>query len=135
MPIIPKHKLGTSTAIDKQKVFDYFNIYIDYKIEDTERESYVCKDGSVLILQPSSIEGKIFVNFHINIEVDYTGKIWFMQFCRENNTEIQNLRTGIIMPVSDGAIMSDLWSSEASRISRHFANNPKDKQKKGSRNK
>jgi hypothetical protein len=134
MDIIPKHKLGTTIAVDKQKVLTYFNIYIDHKIEDREKEYYTCKDGSILILQPSNIESKVFVKFFLNLQIDPTrksvsfiGKIWFMNFCKENNSEIQNLRTGVVMPVSDGAIMSDIFTSEAHRLARHYAEHPKDK--------
>jgi len=135
MFIIPKHKLGTTVAIDKEKVLDYFEVYIDKKNEDTVKESYNCKDGSVIILRPSNIESKVFVKFHLNPQIDtikrsvgYIELILIMKFCKENNSEIQNLRTGVVMPVSEGAIMSDIFTSEAHRIARHYANHPKDRQ-------
>ncbi len=132
-----KYKLGATIAIDKRKVLDYFSAYINYQVEDSKKESYVCKDYSLLILQQSDIKGKVFVKFHLNLHVDTSkktmssqGKIWFMQFCKEHNSEIQNLRTGVVMPVSDGAIMSDLFSSEAYRLAKHHFQHPNDKQNK-----
>lgn len=135
MQIIPKYKLGTTIAIDKQKVLTYFDIYIDHKIENEEKEFYTCKDGSFLILLPSKIESKVFVKFHLNLQIDpfrksvsFLGKIWFMNFCKENKSEIQNLRTKVFMPVSDGAIMSYIYTSESHRIAKHYAEHPKDRQ-------
>ncbi|WP_337085142.1 hypothetical protein [Elizabethkingia anophelis] len=132
---IPKYKLGTTIAIDRLKVLSYFDIYIAHKNEGTEKETYTCKDGSILILQPGNIDTKVFVKFHLNLldpienALSFPGKNWFIQFCRENNSEIQNLRTGVIMPVSNAYIMSDIFTSEAFRISRHYATHPKDKPK------
>lgn len=134
MDVIPKYKLGTTIAVDKLKVLAYFNIYIDHKNGETGKESYTCKDGSILILLQSNIESKVFVQFHLNLQVDpversvgFLGKIWFMKFCEENNSKIQNLRTGVVMPVSDGAIMSDIFTSESYRLARHYTEHPKDR--------
>lgn len=136
MEIIPKYKIGTSIAVDKQKVLDYFYIYIDHKNENEELETYTCKDNSLLIIQQSKEENKVFAKFHCNIEVNvqekstsFPRKSWFLVFCREIGCEIQNLSTKVIMPASDGAIMSDMFSSEAYRIAKHYASHPKDKPK------
>lgn len=136
MDTIPKYKIGTSIAVDKEKVLDYFSIYIDHKNENEELETYTCRDNSLLILQKSKEENKVFVKFHCNIEVNtqqksisFPGKSWFLVFCNEIGCGIQNLNTKVIMPASDGAIMSDMFSSEAFRIAKHFASHPKDKPK------
>ncbi len=134
MDSIPKFKIGTSIAVDKQKVLDYFYIYIDHKNEDKDIETYTCKDDSLLILQQSKEENKVFVKFHCNIKVNaqeqamgFPGQSWFLDFCKEIGCEIQNLRTKIIMPASDGAILSDLLSSEGFRIAKQEAGRAKDK--------
>lgn len=131
MQYIPKYKIGTIIAIDRQKVFDFFSDYIAYKEEDATKETYVCKEGSLLILQPAENEEQVWVKFHVNIENGFLGKIWFMNFCRAHHSLIQNLRTKIVLPVSDGAIMSEIYSSEACRIMKHYWCHPKDKQEKG----
>ncbi len=137
MDIIPKYKIGTSIPVNKQKVLDYFSIYIDHKNENEKTETYTCTDNSLLILLQSKEENKVFVKFYCNIGVNtqdnsmnFPGKTWFLVFCQENGSGIQNLNTKVIMPASDGAIMSDLFSSEAFRIAKHFASQPKDKPKK-----
>lgn len=133
MDIIPKYKIGTSIAVDKQRVLDYFHDYIDHKNEKEAHETYICKDDSLLVLQKSDQTGRVFVKFHCNIQVNardksvgFTGKSWFLMFCEEIGCEIQNLNTKVIMPASDGAIMSDLFSSEAFRKVSHAADHPKD---------
>lgn len=136
MDIIPKYRIGTTIAIEKQNVLSYFEKHIDCKNENETRESYTCKDGSILVLLPSDIASKVFVRFDLNLfnpideSVSFIGKIWFMNFCKENNSMIKNLRTGLVMPVSDGAVTSDIFHSKAFRVSLHLANNPKDKQNK-----
>lgn len=133
-----KYKIGTTIAIDRQKVLHFFSPYIDSPVEGATVETYTCREGSLLILLPSGIKENVFVQFHLNLnadpqnpEGDLEGKIWFMQCCKQYGSEIKNLRSGEILPVSDGAIMSDLFSTKAYRIASHFYNNPKDKQVKG----
>ncbi|MEL1242838.1 hypothetical protein AAEO56_01080 [Flavobacterium sp. DGU11] len=126
--IIPKYKIGTTICIDKIKVLDFYDRYIDHRKAHEQWEIYTLKDDSVLILKPSNEPNKIFVDLHLNIEIGFIGKIWFMEFCKDNHSKIKNLRTGIIMPVSDGAIMSDIYTSKSFGIANHFHNNPKDKQ-------
>lgn len=128
--IIPKYKIGTTIPIDKQKVLDFFSVYIEYQKENAVKETYVCKGGSILILQPSEDEKQVWVKFHVNIEKDFYGKIWFMDFCRTHHSLIQNLRTKVISPVSDGAIMSEIYNSKEFRIANHFMSHPKDLQEK-----
>ena len=134
MEIIPKYKLGTIIAIEKQIVMDYFLTCIDFESEEAEKESYTCKDGSLLILQPSNNENKVFVKFHCNLQVNpqeksvcFLGAGWFLDFCKKNNLEIQNLRTKTVMPSSEGAIMSDIFTSEAFRLAKHYVRHPKDR--------
>jgi len=141
MDTIPKHKLGATISIDKWKVLEFFNPYIDHKVEDSEKETYVCKDNSLLILQQSDTDGKVFVKFHLNLLIDASrksvsiqGKVWFMEFCKEHHSEIQNLRTGVVMPVSDGAIMSDIFTSEAFRLAKHYSQHPNDQNNKKTTN-
>lgn len=134
MNTIPKYKIGTSIAVDKQKVLDYFYKYIDHKKENENTETYVCKDSSILILQQGKEENKVFVKFHCTIAVNdqeesmtFPGKSWFLDFCKETGCNIQNLTTKVIIPASDGAITSDMFSSEAFRIAKHSASHPKNK--------
>ncbi|GAA4272518.1 hypothetical protein U6A24_09780 [Aquimarina gracilis] len=136
-----KHKLGTTIAIDKREVLDYFSVYINNQMEDSKNESYLCKDYSFLILQQSAIKGKVFVKFHLNFLIDasqktmsFEGKNWFIRFCKTYNSEIQNLRTGVVMPASDGAIMSDIFTSEAFRRAKHRSQHPKDLRNKNKMN-
>lgn len=134
---IPKYKIGTSIAVDKQKVLDYFRMYIDHKNEHENGETYTCKDNSLLILQQSNEANNVFVKFHCAIEVNtqekstsFPGQSWFLAFCKEIGCDIQNVTTKVIMPASEGALLSDLFSSEAFRIANHCASHPKDIPKK-----
>lgn len=130
-----KHKIGTTIAIDNQKVLNYFSKYIlsNQQLNDAKKNSYWCIDDSIIVLKPSENKEKVFVQFHLNFlvnpsknSISFEGKIWFMEFCKKYNSEIKNLRTGVVMPVSDGAIMSDIFTSETFRLAKHRANHPKD---------
>lgn len=138
MQTIPKYKFSTTIPIDKQKVFDFFSTYIEYQIENAVWETYVCKDGSLLVLRPNNNEGSVWVYFHLNITVDqsrqsigFIGINWMMNFCKEYHSEILNVRKKIVLPVSEGAVMSVIYTSIAFRIAQHYACNPKDRQEKG----
>lgn len=130
-----KYKIGTTIAIDRQQVLDFFSPYINRPFEAAPTETYICREGSLLVLVPGDTEEKVFVHFHLNLyAATFEGKIWFMRFCSKHASEIKNLRSGAIMPVSDGAVLSDLFGSRAFRIAQHYIDNPKDKQVKGKRN-
>lgn len=129
---LPKHKFGTTIAIEKQKIRDYFSNYFNHQTDGPE-ESYQLIDGSLLVLKPSGIPEKAFVHFHLKLQIDqedksvsFQGKNWLMDFCKEYDSQIQNLRTKVVMPVSEGAIMGDIMRSETFRLSLHAANHPKD---------
>lgn len=131
----PKYKIGTTIAIERQQVLDFFSPYINRPFEAALTETYICREGSLLVLVPGDTPEKVFVQFHLNLYAEtLEGKIWFMSFCSIHASEIKNLRSGVIMPVSDGAILSDLFHSRAFRITQHYIDNPKDKQIKGKRN-
>lgn len=131
----PKYKIGTTIAVDRQQVLDFFSPYINRPFEATPTETYICREGSLLVLVPGDTPEKVFVQFHLNLYAEtLEGKIWFMKFCSKHASEIKNLRSGMIMPVSDGAILSELFRSRAFRITQHYIDNPKDKQVKGKRN-
>lgn len=73
----------------------------------------------------------------MNITVDqsrqsigFIGINWMMSFCKEYHSEILNVRKKIILPVSEGAVMSVIYTSIAFRIAQHYAYNPKDWQEK-----
>ncbi len=128
-----KYKIGTTKPIDEKDVLKFFEVYIDHSIDIPEKGKYVCIDQSVLVLKLSGLEDNVYVEFHLNFEIDsttqslgFSGKDWFMKFCNAYNSEIKNLRTKVIMPVSDGAIMSDIRSSEAFKQAKHRAFHPKD---------
>lgn len=137
MQTIPKYKFSSTIAIGRQKVFDFFNTYIEYQLTDAARETYVCKDGSWLVLRPSGTQECVWVTFLLNITVDrsrqligFIGINWMMIFCKENHSEIMNVCKGIILPVSEGAVMSVIINSMGFRIAKHYAENPKDLQEK-----
>ncbi len=132
------YKMGTTIAIDRQRVLDFFNTYISHSIASAPFETYLCREGSLLVLVPGDIKENVFVQFLLNLNSDkqepgreLEGKIWFMKFCKQHNSWIKNLRSGTILPVSDGAIMSDMFSSRSFKIAQHQLNHPKDKQSKG----
>lgn len=137
MQTIPKYKFSTTIPIDKQKVFDFFSTYIEYQIENAVWETYLCKDGSLLVLRPNNNEGSVWVYFHLNIAVNLSDRTitiginCFINFCKIHHSEIMNVRRGIVLPASEGAVMSVIYNSKSFRIADHYLWNPKDRQEKG----
>lgn len=135
-----KYKTDTTIAVDRQQVPE-FSAYINSRQETATVETYSCREGSMPILLLSGKEGSVYVQFHLNLagdsrnqDIDMEGKIWFMNFCNQYGSEIENLRSGALLAVTDGAIMSDLFSARAAGLPVMLYNNPKDKRVKGKGN-
>ena len=125
---IPKYKLCTANSVSKADAKLYFSNFIAEETLYKNKEAYECIEGSLLIFHPSGIENFIFLEIHCKIiakpgtgSVSCKSVMKFMKFCVRQQTDIKIPRNKCIMPASEGALMSDLWNSQAFKKARHYA--------------
>ena len=85
-----------------------------------------CRDGSQILLHPSSIEASFFAEFQIHLEPSSLGILSrVIEFCKQHGGKIKSIRNGFVYPAS-ASFIDEVWRSQAYRTVRHSSENPSD---------
>lgn len=137
------YKIGTTIPIKSEIILSFFAKHtVDERFNNLTE--FQLKDGSKIQLKRSLDDDKYFVNIYLKFNIiqnlgQKTNSLSFplqliLNFFTECNSQIKNLRTNVIMPISEGALLSDIFSTNQFRKAMQLASNPKDIQVQGRKN-
>lgn len=138
------YKIGSTIPIKRELIVSFFEKLIVEK-QSMNLYEFELKDGSKLLLKNSIDKDKFFVNIYLKFNIikdegQKSDTLRFslypiLKFFTKCDSGMKNLRTNVEMAVSEGALLSDIYSSSQFRKALRIASNPKDSQIQGRKNK